>query len=292
MVRTLTIISLCIILILVQIFFPYFYFSSTSKNSNSPFEVGVSYVYERDSIGQIYDEVSRIKDLGFSIIRVNMVCDSTALNDYLNSLTDVFFTATQQLGIRVALIIQNHVDTNEMQYYLNRWGKYLYYIQILNEPELSSSWDVGALFTDEEIISKFQQVHSIIDQHQLQAQFYTNFGAGFVIRTNIPIQLSENLDFVGFDVFTESFLALSPNFVQLLHKITNKEVVITEFGTSTSDDVAQSDYIIKGLNFFKSMGLRGCWIVYWNSGGDYYGIRGRLAEQTVGEWIAQNAKTS
>jgi hypothetical protein len=291
-VRTLTIISLCIILILVQIFFPYFYFSSTSKNSNSTFEVGVSYVYERDNIGQIYDEVSRIKDLGFSIIRVNMVCDSTELNDYLNSLTDVFFTATQRFDVRVALVIQNHEDVNEIQYYLNRWGKYLSYVQILNEPELSSSWDIGALFTDDELFSKFEQVHSIVEQHQLQAQLYTNFGAGFVVRTNIPVQLSENLDFVGFDVFMESFLALSPNFVQLLHKITNKEVVITEFGMSTSDDTAQSDYIIKGLNLFKNMGLRGCWIVYWNSAGDYYGIRGRLAEKTVGEWIAQNAKTS
>jgi hypothetical protein len=292
MVRTLTIISLCMVLVLVQIFFPYFYFSSTSKNSNSTFEVGISYVYERDNIGQIYDEVSCIKDLGFSIIRVNMVCDSTELNDYLNSLTDTFFAATQHFNIRVALIIQNHDSTDELQYYLNRWGKYLSYVQILNEPELSSSWDIGALFTDDEIVSKFEQVYSIIAQHQLQVQLYTNFGAGFVIRANIPIQLSENLDFVGFDVFMESFLALSPNFVQLLHKITNKEVVITEFGMSTSDDVAQSDFIIKGLNLFKSMGLRGCWIVYWNSAGDYYGIRGRLAEKTVGEWIAQNAKTS
>jgi hypothetical protein len=291
-VRTLTIISLCIILIPVQIFFPYFYFSSASKNSNSTFEVGISYVYERDNIGQIYDEVSRIKDLGFSIIRVNMVCDSTELNDYLNSLADTFFAATQRFDIRVALVIQNHDSTDELQYYLNRWGKYLSYVQILNEPELSSSWDIGALFTDDEIVSKFQQVYSIIEQHQLQAQLYTNFGAGFVIRSNIPIQLSENLDFVGFDVFMESFLSLSPNLVQLLHKITNKEVVITEFGMSTSDDIAQSDFIIKGLNFFKSMGLRGCWIVYWNSAGDYYGIRGRLTEKTVGEWIAQNAKTS
>jgi hypothetical protein len=292
MVRNLTIISLCIILVLIQIFFPYFYFSSSSKDSNSPFQVGVTYVYEQDNMGQIYNEVSRIKNLGFSIIRVNMVCDSTELNDYLNSLSDMFFTASQQLSIRVALIIQNHVDTSELQYYLNRWGKYLSYVQVLNEPELSASWDVGALFTDDEIITKFQQVRSIIEQHQLQAQFYTNFGAGFVVRTNIPIQLSENLDFVGYDVFMESFLALSPNMIQLLHKITNKEVVITEFGMSTSDDVAQSDYIIKGLNFFKSVGLRGCWIVYWNSAGDYYGIRGRLAEKTVGEWIAQNAKTS
>ena len=57
---------------------------------------------------------------------------------------------------------------------------------------------------------------------------------------------------------------------------------------STSDDAAQADYIIQGLNLFKSMGLKGCWIVYWNSANNVYGIRGRLAEQRVGEWIAQN----
>jgi hypothetical protein len=290
-IRTLIIISLCIILVLVQIFFPCFYFSFASR-SNSTFEVGVTYVYERDNVGQIYNEVSRIHDLGISIIRVNTVCDYTELNDYLNSMTDIFFAATQHFNMRVALIIQNNEDTNEIQYYLNRWGKCLSYIQILNEPESSSSWDVGALFTDDEAISKFEHVYSIVEQYQLQAQLYTNFGAGFVVRSNLPIQFSAKLDFVGFDVFMESFLVLSPNFIQLLHKITNKDVVITEFGMSTSDDTAQSDYIIRGLNLFKNMGLRGCWIVYWNSANNYYGIRGRLAEKTVGEWIAQNAKTS
>jgi len=57
---------------------------------------------------------------------------------------------------------------------------------------------------------------------------------------------------------------------------------------STSDDEAQSDYVIRGLNLFKSMGLRGCWLVYWNSVNNNYGIRGRLSEQRIGEWIAQN----
>jgi hypothetical protein len=291
MIRTLIIISVCIMLVLVQVFFPYYYFASSSKSSNSSFEVGVTYVYEQDSVGQIYDQVSRIHDLGFRVIRVNMVCDSTDPNAYVNSLTDIFFSATQQLGVNVALIIQNHDDTGELQYYLGRWGTHLSYVQILNEPESSSSWDVGALFTDDEAISKFEQIYSTVEQFQLSVQLYTNFGAGFVVRSNLPIKFSEKLDFVGLDIFMDSFLTMSPNFVQLLHKVTNKDVVITEFGMSTIDDAAQSDYIIKGLNLFKNMGLRGCWLVYWNSETDYYGIRGRLAEKTVGEWIAQNAKT-
>lgn len=287
MARTLSLMGLCVMFILVQLFFPFFYFSY-SKGSNSGFEVGVTYVYEQDNIGQIYSEVSRIHDLGIRIIRVNMVCDSVDPNNYLNSMTDVFFSAAQNIGVHVALIIQNHEDASKIQYYLGKWGKYLSYIQVLNEPESASSWDVGALFTDDEAISMFDKVYGIVEQAHLSAQLYTNFGAGFVVRSNLPIKFSEKLDFVGLDVFMESFLAMSPNFIQLLHKITNKDVVITEFGMSTSDDVAQSNYIISGLNLFKSMGLRGCWLVYWNSQADYYGIRGRLAEKAVGEWIAQN----
>jgi len=286
--RNLIIISLCISMVFVQFFFPYFYFSSLPSNSN-PFEVGITYVYEQDELGQIYDEVSRIKDLGFQVIRVNLICNSEDPSNYANSLTDVFFSATQNIGVRVALIIHNDDAADDIDYYLSRWGFCLYCIQVLNEPELSSSWDIGALFTDDEIISKFEQTYSIIESYKLSVLLYTNFEVGFILRTNIPIKFSEKLDFVGYDVFMESFLALSPTFIQFLHEITNKDVIITEFGMSSNDDIAQSDFIIRGLHLFKNMGLKGCWIVYWNSAGNAYGIRGRLAEQTVGEWIAQNS---
>ena len=289
MIWTLTIISISILLVFVQIFFPYFYYSSSSGNSKSTFEVGISYVYEQDNIGQIDNEVLHIKDLGFNVIRVNMVCDSTNPIAYSNTLTDVFFSAIRQINIRVALIINNHDSSDDINYYLGKWSRDLAYVQVLNEPDVASSWDMGALFTDDEAGSRFEEVYAIVEQHQLSAQLYTNFGPAFLIRTNLPVQFSEKLDFVGFDVFMESFLTLSPRMIQLLQKITNKEIVIAEFGMSTSDDTAQSDYIIKGLNLFKSMGLRGCWIVYWNSIDNIYGIRGRLAEQKVGEWIAQNS---
>ena len=285
---TLTIIVLSILLVFTQIFFPYAYYSVSAGNVNSAFEVGVSYVYEQDSVNQIYDQVSHIKELGFSVIRINMVCDSTNPSAYSNTLTDVFFSAVRQIGIRVALIINNHDSNDNIKYYLGKWGSDLTYVQILNEPDVASSWDLGALFTDDEAGSRFEDVYSIVQQHQLSAQYYTNFGPAFLVRTNLPVQFSEKLDFIGFDVFMESFLTLSPRMIQLLQKITNKPIVVSEFGMSTSDDAAQADYIIQGLNLFKSMGLKGCWIVYWNSANNVYGIRGRLAEQRVGEWIAQN----
>jgi hypothetical protein len=144
------------------------------------------------------------------------------------------------------------------------------------------------LFTDDEITSKFDLMYQTIQRHNLPVQLYTNFGIGYVIRSNVPIELSTKLDFVGLDIFMDSFLLLSPHFVKNLHEITGKDVIITEFGMSTSDDQAQRDYLIKGLNLYKNMGLKGCWLVYWNSAQDSYGIRDRPAEQAVGDWIAEN----
>jgi len=191
--------------------------------------------------------------------------------------------------MKVALILNNHNSPEDIKYHLEMWGSDLAYIQVLNEPDVASSWDMGALFTDDEAASKFEEFHSIVEQHPLSVLLYTNFGPAFLVRTNLPVKFSEKLDFLGYDVFMDSFLTLSPNIVQLLQKITNKEVVIAEFGMSTSDDEAQCDYILRGLNLFRNMGLRGCWLVYWNSVENEYGIRGRLAEQRVGEWIAQNS---
>ena len=254
MVWTLIIISLCFVLVFVQFFFPYVFYSSSSIRSNASFEVGVSYVYERDNVEQIFSEVSHIKDLGFKVIRVNLVCDSNIPSSYLNTLSDVFFSAIRQLGMKVALIINEHSSTSDINYYLDRWGKDLAYVQILNEPDVASSWEMGALFTDDEAGSKFEEIYSIVEQHQLPAQRYTNFSPAFIVRTNLPIQFSEKLDFVGFDVFMDSFLTLSPNMIQFLQKITNKDVVIAEFGMSTSNDATQSDYIIKGSESFQEHG--------------------------------------
>ena len=67
----------------------------------------------------------------------------------------MFFSATSHYGLAVALVIQNDDTADTINYYLDRWGSNLKYVQIMNEPETSSSWDVGALFTDDEIISNF-----------------------------------------------------------------------------------------------------------------------------------------
>jgi hypothetical protein len=202
----------------------------------------------------------------------------------------MFFSATDNYGLAVALVIKNLDLNDKVDYYLNRWGSHLKYIQVMNEPEASSTWSVGSIFTDDEIITNFETLYNTVTAHHLPVQLYTNFGIGYLLRSNLPIEMSKKLDFVGFDVFMDSFLVLSPHFIQNLQKITNKDVVITEFGMSISNGQAQSDFIIKGLNLFKNMGLKGCWLVYWNSAFDNYGIRDNPAEQKVGEWIAKNVQ--
>ena len=290
LVKNLLIITLCVMFIFIQIFYPYNFYHISYKNSNSNFQVGIHYVYEQDNLSQIYGEVTQIHNLGFKVIRITLECNPLVENDLQNQKTDAFFSAANQYGLAVALVIQNDDTAQKINYYLDRWGSNLKYIQVMNEPETSSSWGVGAMFTDDEIISHFNTIYSTVESHNLSVQLYTNFGIGYILRSNLPIEFSKKLNFVGLDVYMDSFLVLSPHLIQNLQTITHKDVVITEFGMSTSDSTAQTNYIIKGLNLFKSMGLKGCWLVYWNSEFDNYGIRGTPTEKAVGDWIAQNAK--
>ncbi len=290
LVKNLIIITLCVMFVFIQLFYPYNYYATASKQSSSSFQVGIHYVYEQDNLNQIYGEVTKIHDLGFKVIRITLECNPLLDNDLQNQKTDQFFAATNQYELSVALAIHNDDNTQKINYYLDRWGSNLKYVQVMNEPETSSSWSVGALFTDDEVMSNFNIIYSTVESHHLSAQLYTNFGIGYILRTNLPIDMSKKLDFVGLDVYMDSFLVLSPHIIQNLQTITHKDVIITEFGMSTSDSSAQTNFIIKGLNLFKSMGLKGCWLVYWNSEFDNYGIRGTQTEKAIGDWIAQNAK--
>ena len=289
LIKNLLVTTLCVLFILVLVFYPYQYYESAGRNGNSGFQVGIHYVYEQDFLDQIYGQVTQIHDLGFKAIRITLECNPFDFNDTTNKKTDMFFSATANYGLAVALVIQNLESIDKVNYYLTRWGSHLSYIQVMNEPELSSTWSVGSIFSDDEIVTNFDQMYATVAAHNLPVQLYTNFGIGYVLRSNVPIEVSKKLDFVGLDIFMDSFLVLSPHFIQNLQDITHKNVLITEYGMSTSNGQTQSDFIIKGLNLFKSMGLPGCWLVYWNSAFDNYGIRGRIAEQAIGDWIAKNS---
>ncbi len=77
----------------------------------------------------------------------------------------MFFSATDNYGLAVALVIQNLDSTDKVDYYLNRWGSHLKYIQVMNEPESSSTWSVGSIFTDDEIITNFETLYTYCGMH-------------------------------------------------------------------------------------------------------------------------------
>lgn len=291
LVKNVIIIFLCIVFILVLLFWPFEYYTTAERDSKALFQVGVHYVYEQDDMTQIFDQVSRINELGFKVIRINMHCNELLLpyDDVINQKLDVLYFATDFYGLDVALVIQNDAIIEKIDYYLNRWGSHLRYIQILNEPEFSTGLSISSMFSDDEIISKFNRVYDLVKSHNLPAKLYTNFAIGYFMRSNVPLEISKKLDFVGLDIFMDSFLTLSPHFIQNLQQLTGKDVMITEFGMSTSDAEAQTTFLLKGLNLFKNMGLTGCWLVYWNSQNDHYGIRDSSSEIALGDWIAENA---
>jgi hypothetical protein len=290
-VKNVLIMALSIILVVVLFFFPYSYYSSDLGNKKTDFKVGVHYVFEADDLNQIYGEVGKIAALGFTTIRITINCvtnETDQTDNCLNQKVNQFFNATNHYNMSVALAIGNADLPDKVNFFLDHWGGNLTYVQVLNEPELSTSWSVGSLFTDDELFSKFNSIYSIVESHHLNAKLYTNFEAGYIVRSNVPIELSKKLDFVGYDVYMDSFLVMSPHFIQNLQKITNKEVVVTEFGVSTSNSTAQTEFIINGLNLFRNMGLNEAWICYWNSVNNDYGIRTRTTEKAIGDWIADN----
>ena len=107
LVKNLIVTTLCILFIFVQIFYPYQFYETAHQNENSPFQVGIHYVYEQDTLNQIFGEVTRIHDLGFKAIRITLECNPLEYNDLQNQKTDAFFSATDNYGLAVALVIKN-----------------------------------------------------------------------------------------------------------------------------------------------------------------------------------------
>ena len=75
LVKNLIVITLCVMFVFIQLFYPYDYYVSLKENSNSAFQVGIHYVYEQDNVTDIYGQVAQIHNLGFKVIRINFNCD-------------------------------------------------------------------------------------------------------------------------------------------------------------------------------------------------------------------------
>ena len=137
--------GLCLILVVILVFFPFYYYSSGIGKQNSNFKVGIHYVFEQDQEGQIYGQVTKLHNLGFTTIRITLECVPDEPDNTMNLKTDEFFSAASHYRMPVALVIGNDETAEKINYYLDRWGNKLTYIQVMNEPELSSSLSAWSL---------------------------------------------------------------------------------------------------------------------------------------------------
>jgi hypothetical protein len=229
-----------------------------------------------------------MKNIGIKVIKIPCEIDPYDSRSWINNKTMKFFQFIDYFNCFDICLIVYNVGEDKLKFFLQNYGKYIKYIQLLNEPEAMKSWAEGAFCMDEELIKQFLTYKNITDTYCPNATYYTNFSPGFFLRPNLVVEFSKYLDFVGFDPYTEAIYYLTPRFVELLHKLSGKDVIISEFGASNYDEQRQAKLIVDYLNLFKSMGIKQAWIWSWNDINNM-GIKGRLAEQKVAEWIARNS---
>lgn len=275
---------LTVAMILLNVFFPYCLVNIFPKNHNEMI-LGIHYVLG----AQIHNDLAGMNDTGFKVIKIWLDYNKDDLTSDINNKTTLFFyEAKEFFDFKIAVIVE-HDDIHLLDAYLYRFGDYIDYIQILNEPEATTGWAPGALLIENEIFTWAQNIYNIVKLHNLNAQTYTNFSPAFVLRPNVVDFFKNYTDFIGYDPYTTGVIYLTPHFMSMLNKFSsNKRTIITEFGIMDDNDEVQADHIIEGLNFFKNMGFEECWLCYWDmSVNKGYNIGGRLAQERIKEW-AQN----
>lgn len=293
LIITVSMVCMC----LFTVFGQYYLFLVFPKNSgNNDFELGISYYY---LYREVYSDLLEMNGT-FKVLRVPLEMDVYNFNSYVNNQTDLFFRlAKQYFKFEVAVIVW-HSKLYMLDDYLNRWGRYVDYVQILNEPDIAKAWQDlnGSLFMDEEIYTIAYEIASVVkaynDVHKTSIKLYTNLTPAILVRSSLT-KIFENLtDFIGLDIYyTQGIIQLTPFIYQCLTKLMkNKEIIITEFGACELDDDLQSRKLIEGLTFFKNFGFKKVWIFLWNTGDDPvvkgYGICGRPSFYAIRDWYAGN----
>ena len=281
------------VLMIVMIFFNLFgpYYLTFLFPNNNKMSLGIQYWY----LGaDIYRDLQSINETGFKTIKIHLDCDTINYFGGPNNDTDLFYRIVKEYYNFKITVIVWYDDLDKLDYYLERWGKYVTYIQVLNEPDVSSAWTLpGAVYIDEEIYTLTETIVQKVRAYNSSIGLYTNLTPGILLRSNLPGFFSNITDFLGLDIYMDSGLRFSPFIYSSMKKLSNnKEIIISEFGICDNDDTRQADYIIEGLNFFKNYGIKECWLMCWGGQGSWvgegYNIGGRLAQQRIKEWIQQN----
>lgn len=283
-------------MILFNVFGPYYLILSFPKNNKV--ELGVHYHYL--DAPEIYSDLVEMNATGFKVIKIGLFFDPNDFNSHVNNKTDIFFRLAKSymFNFEVSVIVW-YGQLDLLVPYLQRWGKYVDYIQVLNEPDVASAWGLaGALYMDEEILvmakDVVEKVRAYNKEHNMSIKLYTNLTPAVLIRSNVPMIFSNLTDFLGFDLYyTAGVFQMAPFLLSSFKVLAkNKTVIISEFGVCEMDDDKQASLLIEGLNFFKNYGISRVWITHWRSEdpiGKGYTIAGRKSQSAISEWLKRNA---
>ena len=243
-------------------------------------EVGVNWYYQWSADEDILDNLNTIKDMGITIVRIEMCTDCW-------DKTEIFFNHTRFSGLKVYVVMKHWNEE-----YVIRFHNYIHTYQVFNEIDIMGWNDDHGFypFQADEVVNMMKGLVNNIKKIDSDARLYTTFTMGFAIRVDlIPRmgEISNIVDFFGISFYQKEGEILAPANLNYLRSLTGKEVIVAELGSCDVSEDKQSDYIINGLDFFKRNGVRTVIVFTWEYCGSY-SIKGKQSQNDISNWININ----
>jgi arabinogalactan endo-1,4-beta-galactosidase len=279
-------IVLVVSLFLLHLYLPYFLLTNLNLNS-SKVVLGVTYYYEYDNDWDLHQNMELLNETGIKVIRVRLFSDITNVKSNSYNLTRIFFELVERYNFSVALMVSEtltyYIPQESVDFYFKNWGKYIKYVQILNEPELLTGWTMNYPLLPEELynlfIDAYNKTVNAMQKYNCKPLLYVNFSPVSTLRTDVQTKLSKFVDFVGIDIYMTAGLQTFYYFYRDLQAVTKKPVIVTEFGYTSNDKEQQKNYVMSCIKIFQNLGISQAWIYDWNSNQPpySYGIRDNQA---------------
>ena len=246
--------------------------------SNTKLTLGVTYWYSTDTDWDLYQNFDLMNKTGIKVIRIPLCTDITDILSNSYNLTKVFFELVGHYNFSVALMVSEtvtqYIPKESVDFYFEKWGKYITYVQILNEPELLTGWTLQYPLIPEELYNLFTDAYNKVvnatQKYNCKPLLYTNFSPVAIIRSDVPAKLCPYLDFVGIDIYMEAGIQTFYYFYRTLQKMTNKPIIVAEFGYVAENKEAQKNFILSAIKTFQNLGITQAWIHDWGSSSPPY----------------------
>lgn len=278
-------------------------FGSISFPQRTTVAVGIIFEeYRHYSIDEIKSEVERFADIGFSSVKFTWDKEIIYPNNeypegndrYQRTLT--LLTEINEHGLDAVVQTPTYLESG-FEDYVKEFGGYIGYYQLSNELDsVHEVVDYPYVFTYRELETIVTNLKNVIAEHDDSFKTLVSWSQAFELRADLIAlggartglgEVCSHVDYVGYDVYMAEGKFKLPYSVNLLRSLSQKPLWITEVG-ATADDKEQSDYIVSVLDFARNNNVRRVYIFNWDTNWLNYGIKGRLAESAVKEWIEQN----